>query len=434
MSNIETGIGGLVVLIGMLGMRVPVGLAMSAVSVVGIAIVAGPPAAYGVLASIPYDFVANWTWSAVPMFLLMGYVCHYSGLTSALFALARAVFGPVRGGVAIATIVACTGFAALTGSSIATAAAMVRIALPEMIDAGYERNFASGVVAAGGTIGALIPPSIIMVVFGVLAETSIRDLFLGGVVIGLLTAVAYSTAVVAVSYLRPELIPPSVGGVDVEVVLSSLREVWPVVLLVVGVLVGLFSGLFTTTEAGAVGAGLATLIGLTQGRLSFKAFTASVSETASICGALLIIGVGATMFTLFLSISGIGTVISDFANERAIGTWEVLLLTSLVYLVLGTFMDGMGALLITLPIFLPMVRGAEVDLVVFGVLVAKLIEIGMITPPFGLNVFVIKSSAGDTVSIGGIFRSIGYFLAADLALLATIIAYPMFASDPSSIP
>jgi tripartite ATP-independent transporter DctM subunit len=397
---------------------------MVGVSVLGISTVASDQAAYGVLASIPYEFVANWTWSAIPMFLLMGYVCFHSGLTNSLFDLARASLTRVPGGLAIASVAACTGFATLSGSSVATAAAMGRIAVPEMVKAGYNRNFACGTIAAGGTIGALIPPSIIMIIFGILAETSITELFRAGMRLGLLTAAGYSLVILAVSRLRPDIVPPSSGPMDVRIILVCLRRLWPILLLILGVFGGLFGGIFTATEAGAVGAALAIVIGFVKRQLSIPSLMASITDTVTTCGSIFIIGVGATMFTMFLSISGAGEFIANAVGSMVLDYWKIMLLACLIYLILGTFIDGLGALLITLPIFLPILRDTDVSLVFFGVLVTKLIEIGLVTPPFGLNVFVIKSTVGDLTSVLGIFRGVLLFIVADVIILAIMIAAP----------
>lgn len=424
MSGIEIGLVGIAVLFGLLVLRVPIAVAMLLVSWGGVWALLSASVAWGILRSIPFEFAANWTISAIPMFLLMGYVAFYAGLTSSLFNLAKALFAKIPGSLAVSSILACSGFAAVCGSSLACAAAMGRIAIPEMVKAGYDRNFACGTVAAGGTIGALIPPSIIMILYGIFAQVSILKMFIAGIGIGLLTAFAYIMVIFIVSWRRPDLVPRELPPVPQGALSASLKEMGPVIILLIGLFGGLFGGIFTTTEAGAVGAFLAFLISFMQGRLTREIMIRSVTETVATCGAIFVIGVGATMFTKFLSISGTGDFIADTVNGMELGYFQFMFMVVVIYLVLGTFMDGIGAMLITLPIFLPILEESNIDLVWFGVVLTKLIEIGMITPPFGLNVFVIRSVVGNLTSLVGIFRGILYYFVADLVVMAIVIGFP----------
>lgn len=424
MSGIEIGLAGLAGLFILLALRVPIAIALLLVSWVGIGVLIAPAVSWGILKSIPVEFAANWTISAVPMFLLMGYVAFHAGLTTSLFDLAKAVLRKLPGSLAVSSVLACSGFAAVCGSSLACAAAMGRIAIPEMVRAGYDRNFACGTVAAGGTIGALIPPSIIMILYGIFAQVSILKLFVAGISIGILTALAYVVVIMLVSWRRPDLVPRQLSIADTGSVREALKDIWPVLFLIVGLFGGLFGGLFTTTEAGAIGAFLAVVIAAIQRRLTWDILIRSVTETVSTCGAIFVIGVGATMFTKFLSISGTGDFIADAVNGMELGYFGFMLLVVAIYIVLGTFMDGIGAMLITLPIFLPILDANSIDLIFFGVLLTKLIEIGMITPPFGLNVFVIRSVVGDLTSLMGVFRGILYYFVADIFVLIIAILFP----------
>lgn len=432
MNSIAIGLTGVAALFILLLMRVPVAVAMLLISWAGLSYMLSPDVAWGVLRSIPVEFAANWTISAVPMFLLMGYIAFHAGLTTGLFELARALLGRLPGSIAISSIAACSGFSAVSGSSLACAAAMGRIAIPEMVKAGYNKDFACGTVAAGGTIGALIPPSIIMILYGVFAQVSILNLFVAGIGMGLLTAFAYVAVILIQSWRRPDIVPRRLDVVEKGLLGRSLRQLWPVIIMIFGLFGGLFGGLFTTTEAGAIGALMATVIALVQGRLTVKIMVDSLTETVSTCGTIFVIGVGATMFTKFLSISGTGDFIAESVNGMELGYFGIFAIVVLVYVVLGTFMDGIGAMLITLPIFLPILDTASINLVFFGIIVTKLIEIGMITPPFGLNVFVIRSVVGDLTSVMGIFRGILLFLIADIVVLALVIVFPrivMFLPD-----
>jgi tripartite ATP-independent transporter DctM subunit len=421
--SVETGIIGVIGLAILLIMRLPVALALILVSFAGIWSMIGLKPALGILENTPYSFVASWTMSAVPMFLLMGFVAFHTGLTGGLFDAAKVFLARLPGGLAISSIFACSGFAALSGSSIATAAAMGRIAIPEMVKAGYRPSIASGSIAAGGTIGALIPPSILMIIYGIIAETSVTKVFLGGISIGIITALAYTLVVLVVSMTRPDIIPRTAEvekGEGARVFLSLL----PVLVLILIVFGGLFSGLFTATEAGAIGAFGTFVVAAATGRLTWPAISRSLMETVTTTGSLLIIGFAATMFTRFLGLSGLQSFIAQAVAGSEIGYVGLMVIIVMIYLALGTFMEPFGAMLITLPVFLPVLQGQGIDLVWFGVLVVKLLEIGMITPPVGLNVFVIKNVASKYVSVVQVFKGVIPFLLSDIVVVAIVIAFP----------
>ncbi|MDP2085355.1 MAG: TRAP transporter large permease subunit [Gemmobacter sp.] len=421
--NVTVGIWGVVALFALLLLRLPVALALIAVSLGGVTALVGLTPALGILANTPYSFAASWTMSAVPMFLLMGFLAFHTGMTGGLFEAAKAGLARLPGGLAISSVFACSGFAAVSGSSLACAAAMGRIAIPEMVAAGYRPSVAAGCIAAGGTIGALIPPSILMIVYGVIAETSVTQVFLGGVSVGLMTAASYCAVVLVIAWLRPDIIPPS-GVVPKGDTRAALRQTAPILVLMGLVFGGLFSGLFTATEAGAVGALGTLVIAVALRRLTWKVLEQSLSETVVTTASLLIIGVGATMFTRFLGLSGLSGMISAAVSDAGLGMVAVLVVIILIYLVLGTFMEPFGAMLVTLPVFLPLVEAQGLSLVWFGVLVVKMLEIGMITPPVGLNVFVIKNVADRYVSLAQVFRGVMPFLLADLVVVVIIVAVP----------
>ncbi len=422
--SVETGFIGAGVLLVLLILRMPVALALIAVSFGGIAALIGVRPALGVMANTPYSFTASWTLSAVPMFLLMGFVAYHARLTSGLFDAAKTLLRRLPGALAISSIFACSGFAAVCGSSLATAASMGRIAIPEMIRAGYAPSIATGAIAAGGTIGALIPPSILMIVYGVFAETSITRVFLGGVSIGLMTALAYSIVVLVMAWLRPDVVPRRPIEDETLSAGEALKRTWPVLLLIIVVFGGLFSGLFTATEAGAVGAIGAIGCALLVGRLNREVMRKALLETLMTSASLFIIGVGAAMFTRFLGITGLSGFIAGQVSGAELGYWHLMLIIVLVYVFLGMFMEPFGAMLITLPVFLPILGAEQISLIWFGVVVVKLLEIGMITPPVGLNVFVIRNVAQRHASLMQIFKGVTPFLAADLVVLAAVLAFP----------
>ncbi len=424
--SITIGFAGVAALFVLLALRVPVAIALIGVSFGGVAWMLGLNPAIGIIANTPFSFIANWTLSAVPMFLLMGFISYHAGLTGGLFEAAKAVLRRVPGALAISSIFACSGFAAVCGSSLATAAAMGRIAIPEMVKSGYSPSFASGAIAAGGTIGALIPPSILMIVFGVFAETSITKVFVGGITIGLVTALSYSIVVLLTCWLRPDIAPPrplDAEGLDTR---KALLNIWPVLLLMTIVFGGLFSGLFTATEAGAVGALGSLLIGVATKRLSWDIFKTSMIETLQTSSSLFIIGVGAAMFTRFLGLSGLSGFLSSFVAGADLSYVQLMVIVVIIYLILGMFMEPFGAMMVTLPVLLPIFRAQGIDLVWFGVLLVKLLEIGMITPPVGMNVFVIRNVAGKYATVAQIFRGVIPFLVADLVVVVLAIAFPAF--------
>lgn len=422
--SVETGFYGVAALFILLLLRVPVALALIGVSFGGIVALLGLTPALGIVSNTPYSFVASWTMSAVPMFLLMGFVAFHSGLTGGLFDAAKAVLARVPGGLAISSIFACSGFAAVSGSSLACAAAMGRIAIPEMVRAGYRPSVAAGSIAAGGTIGALIPPSILMIIYGVFAETSVTQVFIGGITVGLLTAVSYALIVLVIAWLRPDVIPRHLDELELKSRREALLAVWPILLLVLLVFGGLFSGFFTATEAGAVGALGSIVIAAVTGRLTVRILKESLIETLMTSASIFIIGVGAAMFTRFLGISGLGGFISSAVNGADLSYWQLMLVIVLIYVALGTFMEPFGALLVTLPVLLPVLNAEGLSLVWFGVLVVKLLEIGMITPPVGLNVFVIRSVAEKYVSVVQIFSGVLPFIVADFLVVILVIAAP----------
>jgi tripartite ATP-independent transporter DctM subunit len=421
--NVEIGLWGVAILMGLLALRLPVALALIVVSFGGIWSMLGWNPAMGILSNTPYSFAARWTMSAVPMFLLMGFVAYHTGLTGGLFDAAKALLARLPGGLAISSIFACSGFAAVSGSSLANSAAMGRIAIPEMVKAGYKPSVAAGCIAAGGTIGALIPPSILMIIYGVIAETSITQVFLGGISVGILTALSYCAVILVIAWARPDIIPRS-APVARTGVSKAVRQVAPILVLIALVFGGLFSGLFTATQAGAIGAFGTVVIAGVMGRLTRDVIQRSLTETVLTTSSLLIIGIGATMFTRFLGVSGVSNLIASFVSDTGMSVTLVLLIIVCVYLVLGTFMEPFGAMLITLPIFLPLIGAQGLSLVWFGVLVVKLLEVGMITPPVGMNVFVIKNVASKYVSVTDVFRGVLPFILADLVVVALIVAAP----------
>jgi tripartite ATP-independent transporter DctM subunit len=422
--NVTAGLVGLAAFFVLIALEIPIAIAMVAIAFLGVWFLFGLQPAIGVLANTPYEFVASWTLSAVPMFLLMGFVAFHSGLTAGLFDAAKLFLRRVPGGLGIAAILACSGFATVCGSSLATAASMGRIAIPEMVKAGYKPSFATGALAAGGTIGALIPPSILMIIYGVFAETSVSQVFLGGISVGLLTATAYVAVILTVATFRKDIVPATPIGVEDLDAGTVTRAVWPVIALIAIIFGGLFSGQFTATEAGAIGAAGAIVLAAITGRMNWRIFRSSILDTLGTCASLFIVGVGAVMFTKFLGLSGAAGLISSSVQGYDLGYVPLMIIIVIIYLILGMFMEPFGAMLVTLPVLLPVLQAANIDLVWFGVFLVKMLEIGMITPPLGMNVFVIRNVASQYATLGQIFRGVALFFAADVVVVAIIVAWP----------
>ncbi len=427
MSSLALGFWSLGAIMLFIALRLPIGVVLGGVGVLGIVGLRDFSVGFGVIKDTPFEFGASWTLTAIPMFLLMGSVAHNSGISSALFKAARLWFGALPGGLAVATNLACAGFAAASGSSVATAAAMGRIAIPEMLKQGYDKGLATGVVASAGTLGSLIPPSILFVLYGIFAEVSIVKLLIAGILPGLLTAAVYTIMIVGRCAINPKiaplLTPEEVAELKPER-WKSLVEVWPILLLVLAIIGGLFAGIMTPTEAGAAGASLAFLIALVQGRLTWSVFRESVLESTSATARIFFVAVGAVIYSKFLILSGMPVFMGDQLSVLALDPILLVIAASVIYLILGMFLDPLGLLLLTLPVLLPMFEALQLDLVWIGVLIVKYMEIGLLTPPVGFNVYVINSVVGDEISLETIFRGVFWFLACEVVVVALLIGFP----------
>lgn len=424
MSDVQIGLSGLGILVALLALRVPIGVSLIGVSFGGLWYMMGWKIAWGSLGIIPYQFASNWVLSSVPMFLLLGFVCYHTQLTQGMFRAARMWLSGVPGGLAIAAVFGSAGFAAVSGSSVACSAAMGKIAVPEMIRHRYHPELATSTVAVAGTIGALIPPSIIMILYGIIAQQSITGLFLGGISAGILTAIGYVVVILIRVKLNPSLAPDTNEVIPTVEKIRALKDTWPVLLIMIGIFSGLFGGIFTATEAGAVGAFLSLVVAALKRSLNWTRFRNAILETLMTTGALIIIAVGASLLTRFLALSGAGDYLSELIISLNSGHFMLLFAIVLIYVFLGMFLEPIGAMLLTLPIILPIVDSAGLNLLWFGVVLTKLLEIGMITPPIGMNVFVIKSVVGNLASTSAIFRGIFWFLVMDFVILIFLIAVP----------
>lgn len=403
-------------------LRVPLGIALLAVSVGGITWLNGFDVARTLLPMTLTEAAFSYELAVVPLFILMGNVLSRTGISHDLFRAAYAFLGAVRGGLALATMVTCAGFSAVCGSSFATAATMAKVAYPSMQRYGYSDRLAAATIAAGGTLGILIPPSIILMIYGILTQQNIGELFIAGVVPGLLGLAMYMLVIVLIAWRKPEHAPRG-DRVTAGERWTSLAGVWPFVALFLLIIGGLYLGWFTATEAGGIGSGLALLIALMQRRLTASRFAEVMRETAHTSVMLYVVLFGAMMFAQLISLSGLADALLALVQASGLPKMGVLLAILLVFLLLGCVMDSMAIILIFVPLFTPTLVAQGFDLVWFGVIVVVLTEIGLITPPVGMNVFVLKANL-PRVPVGTIFRGLLPFIGIDLVRLILLVAFP----------
>ncbi len=424
MSQIQIAFICLGGMLALMAIRVPIAISLGLSAFLGMGWLLGFNAAFRVLGSAPFEFGASWELSAVPMFLLMGNLAYRGGLTSSLFKAARLWLSRLPGGLAVAANFASALFSAASGSSMATAAAMGRLAIPEMLKYRYDPALASATVAAAGTLGAIIPPSIAFVLFGWYTETPIGKLLIAGILPGILMASMFAAYIIIYCKLNPEAAPPPDDDPTWRERFAVLLEVWPSPLLVLSVIGGIYSGLTTATEAAAFGAFAALVIALLKRGLTLQSFWQSLVDTLHSTASLFLIAVSAVILTRFLAIAGVPDFMGGLVEDMNLGPYGVIMFMVVIYLILGCFLDPIGILLITLPILLPMWEAVGLDMIWMGVLVVILLEVGLITPPVGLNAFVIKTVMGDQIPLTTIFRGLLGFLAINLVVLGLLIAFP----------
>ncbi|WP_138933172.1 TRAP transporter large permease [Roseovarius arcticus] len=424
MSNLDIGVIGTLTALAMIALRVPIGLTLGLVSIFGIAAMISMNVAWGMISATPFDFVGQWELTAAPMFLLMGYICTTTDMTKSLFVSLKVVLVRLPGGLAVASVAACAFFAAASGSSVATAAAMSRIAVPEMLKAKYDKGLATGTIAASGTLGSLIPPSVLLILYGVYAQVSVGQLFLAGFIPGVVSALIYMVMIVTRVKLKPSLAGVVQEDISREEKIAAVKDIWPLPLLIFSVLGGIFAGVFSPTEAGAIGAAVATLIAIVRGSFTWIALRDALVQTAISTTGIFIILIGSVFFTRFLALSGLPQAFADVILSVSDNVWWILFAVALLYLVLGMLIDSIGLLLLTLPLVLPLVQGAGLDLVWFGIIVIKLLEVGLVTPPIGLNVYVIKGALGNLVTLPEVFKGVAWFIVMDILTLILIIMIP----------
>jgi tripartite ATP-independent transporter DctM subunit len=413
---------GFVALFVLMLLRVPVGMAMGLVGITGFAVLSGAGPALKLVGQTSMRTVTDYNFGVIPMFMLMGALVSVSGLSQELFRAAHSLVGHVRGGLGAATILACGGFSAICGSSVATAATFSSVAYPEMRRFGYPQSFATGVIAAGGTLGIMIPPSTVMAVYAILTQQDIGKLFVAGILPGLLAILMYVLTIWVVVRVRPNWLPAGQLRPWRERV-QDFKAIWAPLVLFIFVIGGLYGGLFTPTEAGGVGACDAFIIGLVRRRLDAAKIKEALLSTTRTSAAVFTILIGALMFGYFLTITQTPQKVASFLTGMGIGAYGVLMLILVMYLILGCLMDAMAMIILTVPIIFPVVTQLGFDPIWFGVIIVMTVELGLITPPVGMNVFVIKSVLPET-SFSTIYRGVSPFIVTDVIRLAILVAFP----------
>ncbi len=400
----------------------PLTFALGLVGFVGFAWIIGINPAGAMSAQIAWDTVTSYSLSVLPLFVLMGNLVNHAGLSRELYAASNAMVGHRRGGLAMATILACGGFSAVSGSSLATAATMSSIALPSMRRYGYSDALSTGSVAAGGTLGILIPPSVIMVIYGSMTETSIGKLFIAGVVPGLLGILFYTLAVAFTAWRNPEAGPAGPRLAWGER-MRAVGQVWATLALFVLVIGGIYLGVFTATEAAGIGAAGAFLIALQRGTLTIPALIGILAATARTTAMLMAVLVGALIFSNFVNVAGVPSAVVNLINDLGLSPIGVILMLIVFYLILGCVFDSLAMILLTIPVFFPLVIGLGFNPIWFGILIVMVVEISLITPPIGMNIFVIRSVARD-IPVTTIYRGVVPFVAVDVIRLLLVVFVP----------
>jgi tripartite ATP-independent transporter DctM subunit len=412
-------IGGFVALFALMLIRVPIGIAMGVVGVGGFGMVTGFKPALNLLATSPLRTLTDFNLTLIPFFILMGVLATRTGMSKELFRAANATLGSFRGGLGMSTIGACAGFSAICGSSVATAATMTDIAYPEMKKAGYNDRVSTGVIAAGGTLGILIPPSVVLAVYGYITEQDIGKLFIAGIIPGILAVVMYMLTVRL--WFGRNL--PKGEPFSLSEALSALSGVWAVVMLFVAVILTIYLGIATATEAAAVGAVLTALIGIVRGRLTLPLILDCLVEALRTSVAIYTILIGAILFGYFLAVTQVPQNLTSFLIDLGFGAYGTLLLIMLLFFVMGCFLDAMAMIILMVPIVFPVVMQLGFDPIWFGIIIVMTVELGLITPPIGMNVFVINTIARK-VPLTTIFAGVTPFVVTDLIRLAIIILLP----------
>ena len=428
MSDLTIGLITLGMMLTLIYIGMHIGVALIATSFVGVALIKSPEVAARFAAAAANDAIRDYLFGVVPLFVLMGMLVSVSGVGRDTFDVFQWLMRRIRGGLGLATVGANAVFAAITGISIASASVFTKVAVPEMIRMGYNPRFAVGVVAGSSVLGMLIPPSLLMIIYGVLAEESIGRMFIAGLIPGLLLAFVFCVLIVGMAYLTPDKVGRPEALVNVpstETWASASRKFMPIGSLVVLVLGGLYGGIFTPTEAGAVGAAGAFAIALLRRRLTLKKLWNVLTETGSVSVSVLFLIMAATLYSRMLALTGMPGAVTQGITHLGFGAWGFLIAYCLIVLALGCIIDSVSIMLIMLPIVLPVARTFGMDIVWFGVLTVVAVEIGLLTPPFGVSVYTVKSALNDPrITIKDIFAGSFPFVLAMMVVLVILALFP----------
>jgi len=413
------------------GLHVPVAFCL--VSLVGVWAIKGSyQQASSLLAMAAADAVSGYDFGVIPLFVLMGLLVSVADLGRDAFLAANALLGRLKGGLGVATVAANAVFAAVTGVSVASAAVFTKVAVPEMIRLGYKPRFAVGVVAGSSVLGMLIPPSLLLIIYGLLAQQSIGDLFIAGIVPGLLLASVFAAMIVFMAVFKPHMVYDRDAQGEQSSSLSTVQALWlllPLGLLAGGVIGGIYAGWFTATESGAIGAMGALILAASRRRLTWSGIWKVLVETGQVTVSILFVIIAANIYTRLIALSGLPNVINESVVAANLGLVALLLIYAILILIMGTILDGISIMLIMVPMFLPLLAPHSVDLIWFGIVTVIAVEVGLLTPPFGLSVFVIKSTlADDRITLGDIFRGAAPFALAMVLVLLLIILVPSIAT------
>lgn len=421
-SRPAMGVIGVFLLLLLLFSSMPIGPVMALIGFLGFSYLVNTEASLGILGTSPFRTVSNHSMSTIPLFVFMGLICFHAELSKDIYTTVRNWVGKLPGGLAMSTVGGCAGFAAVSGSSMATAITMGTLALPEMKRYKYDDGLACGCVAAGGSIGILIPPSITFIVYAGLTEESIGKLFMAGIIPGLMEALFYIIAIYILCKIKPELGPPGPSSTWKEKI-YSLKDTWGIIVLFTLVMGGIYGGIFTPTEAAGVGAFGALLLGFIKRKLTVKKILLALANSSKNTAMLLLMLIGASAFSYFLTMTQIPFLLSDFVVGLPVAPWLMVWAILFVYIILGCIMPIVPAIVLTIPIFLPVVTGLGYDPIWFGVIVVTMAEMGQITPPVGINVFALAGVAKD-VPLGTIFKGILPFLIADFVRVILVFFIP----------
>jgi C4-dicarboxylate transporter DctM subunit len=422
MADTLLGILGIATAVFLILLNLPVGFSFLSVGIAGLIYINGLNATLYTVGSTAFQWASDYTFAAIPLFLIMGEFAHTSGISHDLYEFGQRLVGRIPGGLAMATIGACGGFAALSGSSLATAAAMGSVALPQMKRIGYNISVATGTIAAGGTLGILIPPSIPFVIIGILTGTSISQLLIAGILPGMMMVMLYCSVLYIMCRIRPEL-GPRAQGYPVKEILAALVNVWPMLVIFGSIMGGIYLGICTPTEAAAVGAFGSFLFIFFKRQFKGRQFLPSLIQTGITATMMLTMLIGAMIFNIFLASTGLPGTASAWISSLGVNRYVILAIIMIIYLIMGCLMDSLAMVILSIPFFFPIITALEFSPILFGVLAVRAIEMGQITPPVGINVYIIKGIVPE-VPIERIFRGILPFLSCDFISLPILIAIP----------